>query len=135
MRALERIRGVSSEHTGRNALFELFYHTCERISLKRLPEQISRREARDGRSSAINADRRNNRNDQQAKTNNGCGGWKASDAVAREQSKPLIPEHEADVGDSRRAGYRWLAPPRRASAHRAILSRRYFLPIREGETL
>lgn len=35
----------------------------------------------------------------------------AADAVAREQSKPLIPEHEADADDSRRVGYRCYTLP------------------------
>lgn len=62
-------------------------------------------------------------------TNSGSGLENRRDAVAREQLKPLIPEHEADVDDSRQAGYKLLSSVA-SRRPEAIFSRRYFLPIR-----
>lgn len=57
----------------------------------------------------------------------------AAAAVAREQSKPLIPEHETDADDSRRAGYRWLALPRVSVRSYSLAA--LFSTLFESETL
>lgn len=55
-------------------------------------------------------------------------------AVAREQSKPLIPVYEtANADDSQRAGYRCLFPPRPADPK--LFSRGAIFCLFEGETL